>query len=104
MEGISLVPVMKGEKALPRALGFEHEKNRAYLKGEWKIVSAHYRGGIWELYNIEKDRLEQNNLASRYPEKVEELSKEYHSWAKRVMVYPEKEINFKYVKKYKGIQ
>jgi arylsulfatase A-like enzyme len=101
MEGISLVPVMKGELSQPRTLGFEHEGNRAYLKGEWKIVSAHYREGVWELYNIERDRLEQNNLASQYPEKVEELSKEYHKWAERVMVYPKKDWNFKYLKKYK---
>lgn len=101
MEGKSLMPVIKGEKAQPRTIGFEHEKNRAYLKGEWKIVSAHYRGGEWELYNIEKDRLEQNNLASEYPDKVKELEDEYQAWAERVMVYPENQINFKYLKKYK---
>ena len=88
LEGISLVPVMKGREALPRTLGFEHERNRGYLKGEWKIVSEEYRGKEWELYNISADRLEQNNLAAKYPEKVEELAREYQVWAERVLVLP----------------
>ncbi|MFC2113625.1 sulfatase-like hydrolase/transferase, partial [Bacteroidota bacterium] len=88
MEGISLVPVMIGLEEVPRTLGFEHERNRGYLKGEWKIVSEEYRGNVWELYNIMEDRLEQNNLADRYPEKVEELASEYQVWAERVMVLP----------------
>ncbi len=101
MEGVSLVPLMKGKEIQVRPLGFEHERNRGYLKGEWKIVSAHYRGGEWELYNIEEDRLEQSNLADQYPEKVDELAKEYEKWAHRVLVYPECEINFYYLKSYK---
>lgn len=101
LEGVSLIPVMRGEKPQPRTLGFEHERNRGYLKGEWKIVSADYRGGVWELYNIEKDRLEQNNLAVQYPEKVEELAGEYQIWAERVLVLPQCEMTFNYLKKYK---
>ena len=101
IEGISLLPVIKGEKVQPRTLGFEHERNRGYLKGEWKIVSEDYRGGEWELYNIEKDRLEQDNLASQYPEKVEELASEYQQWAERVLVFPQCEMTFNYLKKYR---
>jgi arylsulfatase A-like enzyme len=89
MEGLSLVPVMKGKKSESRILGFEHERNRGYLKGEWKIVSAEFRDNVWELYNIEEDRLEQNNLAGQYPEKVEELAQEYQAWAQRVLVLPQ---------------
>lgn len=88
LEGRSLLPVMRGENTWIRTLGFEHELNRGYLKGEWKIVSEDYRGGEWELYNMENDRLEQHNLADQYPEKVEELSAEYLTWAERVLVLP----------------
>ena len=88
LEGISLLPVMKGMEAKERNLGFEHEKNRGYLKGDWKIVSEEFRGTDWELYNISEDRLEQNNLADQYPEKVKELADDYDEWAKRVFVLP----------------
>lgn len=99
MEGISLVPVMKGEKSGSRTLGFEHERNRGYLKGEWKIVSEQYRGPEWELYNIEEDRLEQNNLAGQYPGMVKTLEEEYEEWANRVLVLPYFEtMDYKYVK------
>ena len=87
-EGISLLPVMKGEAGGPRTLGFEHERNRGYLKGDWKIVSAEYRGNEWELYNINEDRLEQHNLAGDYPEIVNELAEDYREWAERVLVHP----------------
>jgi arylsulfatase len=88
LEGISLVTVMKHLETVPRTLGFEHERNRGYLTGEWKIVSEAYRGNQWELYNIEEDRLEQNNLAEIFPGKVEELAYEYKAWAERVLVLP----------------
>jgi arylsulfatase A-like enzyme len=88
MEGMSMVPVLDGVEGGQRILGFEHERNRGYLKGEWKIVSEEYRGAEWELYNIEEDRLEQNNLAEQYPEKVKELESEYQAWAERVLVLP----------------
>jgi arylsulfatase len=100
MEGKSLLPVIQGEEMAPRTFGFEHERNRGYLKGKWKLVSAHYRGNRWELYNIEEDRLEQNNLASEYPEIVEELAIEYEAWARRVFVLPEREMSFQYLKEY----
>jgi arylsulfatase len=88
MEGMSLVPVMKGMSGEARTLGFEHERNRGYLKGEWKIVSEEYRGGEWELYHITEDRLEQNDLAEEYPDKVSELAAEYQAWAERALVLP----------------
>jgi arylsulfatase len=54
--------------------------------GNWKIVSKH--GDPWELYDISKDRVEANNLASSMPEKVKELTAKYDAWAKRANVAP----------------
>ncbi len=45
-------------------------------------------GRTWELYDVETDRTEQNNLASTRPEKVKELSDLYDAWAKRCNVVP----------------
>jgi arylsulfatase len=99
MEGMSLVPVIEGGELWTRTLGFEHERNRGYLKGAWKIVSEEYRGKEWELYNINEDRLEQNDLASQYPQKVKELEAEYQAWAERVLALPYfKSMDDKYTK------
>ena len=38
-EGVSMLPIFQGDSIGPRGLGWEHEGNRAYRKGRWKIVS-----------------------------------------------------------------
>ncbi len=46
------------------------------------------RGGAWELYDLEADRTEMNNLAEKFPQKVAELGRMYEGWAKRCDVVP----------------
>jgi arylsulfatase len=55
-------------------------------KGKWKLVAL--RGEASELYDMTKDRTELHNLADRFPEKVEELEKEYRAWAGRCGIEP----------------
>ena len=86
MEGKSLVPAF-GDKPIEReAIYWEHEGNRAVRQGKWKLVSRHPGG--WELYDLEADRTELNNLAQKHPEKLAELKAMYESWAKRCGVQP----------------
>ena len=42
----------------------------------------------WELYDMESDRTEKNNVAAKMPEKVKELSAKWNDWAKRANVLP----------------
>ncbi|MBM3739040.1 MAG: arylsulfatase [Acidobacteria bacterium] len=87
MEGRSLVPVFeKGRRAPHPALYWEHEGNRAVREGKWKLVSRHPGG--WELYDLESDRTEMNNLAARDRKRVERMTAMYQSWADRVGAVP----------------
>ena len=81
---------------MERSLFWEHEGNRAVRKGSWKLVSE-YPGtwkdvrpypnsGSWELYNLEYDRIESNDLAQVHPELVRELAVEWKVWADGNMV------------------
>jgi arylsulfatase len=54
--------------------------------GAWKLVAR--RGDPWELYNLNTDRTELNNLAAAEPERVAALTREYEAWAKRCGVQP----------------
>ena len=84
MEGDSLVPLLQGKQTTSRPIFMEHEGNRAIRDGKWKLVAL--RDRPWELYDIESDRTEMNNLAKVYPEKVKELSSEWDTIAKRANV------------------
>lgn len=50
-----------------------HEGNRVLRAGKWKIVAAG-KNNPWELYDLELDRAESENLAAMKPEKVRELA------------------------------
>jgi len=91
MEGVSLLPAVLG-RALGRVqpLGFEHHGNLALREGRWKIVSAYRKNSPvnWELYDMETDRTELNDLAATHPGKLKELTGKWQSWADRVGVQP----------------
>ncbi len=83
--------------------------NRAIYKDGWKAGAAHlpdsfavkkafgknekpapsnFDADVWELYNLNEDFNERNNLAQKYPEKLAELKKLFDEQAKENNVYP----------------
>ena len=84
LAGTSLLPIWQGKKRTGDfEKGWEHEGNRAYRKGDWKLVSA-YADKKWELYNLKKDPVEMHDLSSAEPTKTEEMKQLYQQWAERV--------------------
>ncbi len=88
--GVSILPIVAGKKMPERCIYNEHEGNRMVRKGDWKLVSANFRGDEWELYNIRKDRTEQHNLIGKHPKRAAKLEKAYFEWADRsdVLYFP----------------
>jgi arylsulfatase A-like enzyme len=84
--GKSLMPVFQGRRLDRGAVFWEHEGNRAVRDGKWKLVSRH--PGPWELYDMQADRTEMNNLAARLPVIVQDLARSYEAWAQRSRVEP----------------
>lgn len=83
-EGISILPAIRGERTPTHdLLCWEHLGEKAALAEPWKIVKGH-QSDEWELYDLSRDPVELNNLASENPEKLEELIGLYQSWAERV--------------------
>lgn len=89
MEGLSLLPIFKsGHRKGHDYIGFEHFNEGALISADgWKIVRPG-RKSQWELYNLNVDRSEKNNLAHQYPERLEKMKEAYFDWTKRCMVEP----------------
>ena len=83
--------------------------NRSIYKDGWKAEAAHhpdfidlekslnehiplpqsdFNKDVWELYNLNEDFTESNDLAAKYPEKLAELKKVFDEQAKKNNIYP----------------
>jgi arylsulfatase A-like enzyme len=84
LRGKSLLPILKGQRREPHSeLFFEFAKYKGLRAGKWKIA---WHKGPWELYDIENDRTELNNLAERMPAKTAELVARHEVWVKELTV------------------
>ena len=79
LDGVSLLSTIKENSMLNR--GEPIYGYRAYedlyisvREGNWKLLG--YRSGKLELYNVVKDRSEQNNLAEKQPKRVQRMLKQ----------------------------
>ena len=92
IEGESMLPAIdRGDWARERPIVWEHEGSRAVRQGRWKLVSA--IGGGWELYDMELDRTELDDLYTRNRSKSRDLERIYEEWAERCGVLPWSVIN-----------
>jgi len=80
LEGISLLPILKGKTRQPHdTLFFRFSSNRAIIRGDWKLVT--HRMARWELYNIAEDGTELNDLADKHHEQVKTLAEQWRALA-----------------------
>ena len=90
LDGVSFLPLLKGENELPERAFFWHYPHysnqggfpsSAVRLGDWKLIQR-LEDGRTHLYNIREDIGEQNDLAEKHPEKVAELQKLLFGWYK----------------------
>lgn len=87
VDGVSLVPVLKGGTIQERDLFWHYphygnqggEPSSIIRSKEWKLIYYH-EDGRSELYNLMDDIGEQQDLASQYPEKVLQLKTRLNKW------------------------
>ena len=86
-EGKSLYSTFRNPaKTEDRTLYWEHEGNKAVRQGNWKLVKQHKQD--WELYDLDQDRSELNDLAKQHPQRVASLEELWNAWAEHVGVVP----------------
>jgi arylsulfatase A-like enzyme len=81
-----LISLFTGKEQASRTLFYEHEGHRAVHEGNWKLVAM--RDQPWELYDMERDRTELNNLAAQHPDTVSRLAAQWNQWAETNHVTP----------------
>lgn len=84
LPGKNLLPVLTGKldkvnRGEP--LFWERGGNKAVRDGKWKLVSTN--DDKYELYDIEKDRAENTDLAAQYPDVIQQLKSQYKVWAEK---------------------
>lgn len=88
--GISLVKNLKGGKSPEHeAIFWEHEGHGGLRMGKWKLVSVNpVEDSEWELYDLENDRTETNDLSAVYPGKCKEMIRKWTELAYETNVLP----------------
>ena len=102
MDGVSIASTFTNANARPvrERQYFEVFTNRAIYDRGWiaaaqhtlpwrqDLAPGHWENDKWELYNLDEDYSEANNLAAQNPAKLEELKKLFDEEAKKNNVYP----------------
>jgi arylsulfatase A-like enzyme len=92
LDGVSLLPVLKGTAGLPRNelyWHYPHYSNQGGKPGsavrqrEYKLIEF-YEDGQLELYNLQTDSGEKNNLARQQPEITRQLKAKLNAWRQEV--------------------
>ena len=93
VDGVSLVPLMRGRSRLPRQELFWHYPHywngkgvtpySVVRSGDWKLIRF-YEDDREELYNLRDDLGEENDLAAKNPQKRRQLSARLDAWLKEV--------------------
>jgi arylsulfatase A-like enzyme len=93
LQGKSLLPHFNGASNNRGIIYWEHEANIAVRDGNWKLVAKTKENHdldtqTFELYDMEADPSEQNNLAATYPDRIKTMFDGWTVWAKSIGVFP----------------
>ncbi|MCA9179188.1 MAG: sulfatase-like hydrolase/transferase [Planctomycetales bacterium] len=94
LDGVDLSRLLlRGEQALESrrlfwaSLSNAGNRSEAFRQGPWKLVVQHPRStpgtfehSVRELYQLDQDPGEQQNLASQHPDRVAEMSRQLDAW------------------------
>jgi hypothetical protein len=84
MDGINILGMLRAQSARwPRLIYFRSGDQLAVVNNHFKLFSRN-RGKRFALYDLNEDAAEENNLAERYPRKVERWVAGLDRWLQSV--------------------
>ncbi|MBI1345117.1 sulfatase-like hydrolase/transferase [bacterium] len=85
VDGISLRPLFTAEQTTrSQPLGFRFGQKLALIDNQWKIVCDNRKQGEFQLYDLEHDHREAEDLSSRQPQKFAEMKQKILAWNQSV--------------------
>jgi arylsulfatase A-like enzyme len=78
-DGMNLLPVIEGQEPLRDKMFAETSASRAMLDGRWKYIRTYYLDQE-ELYDLQSDPMEVNNLASQEELVLEDMRGQLSAW------------------------
>ncbi len=87
-DGITLVPLMNGQELPERAAVTDSQrvpypikwKDSCVMRGKWRLINGA------QLYDIEKDLEQKDDVCKMHPQLVEKMRQDYESWWDKVSV------------------
>ena len=96
MQGVNLLPLWQGKNLQRKEpIFWEHEGNIALREGKWKLVKED-KEKEFQLYDMENDRTEMNDLSEKEPAKVKEMMQKYEKKYTHVGAKPFKMKQFRW--------
>jgi arylsulfatase A-like enzyme len=92
VDGVSLVPLLRGETTPPERTfcwhyphyhGSTWTPGASIRQGDWKLIEFYHWQKI-ELYNLKDDPAEQRDLSAENPDKARELLDRLHAWQREL--------------------
>ncbi|MDG1872662.1 MAG: sulfatase [Mariniblastus sp.] len=102
VDGVSLVPILRGKSLADRPLYWHYphygnqggEPSSILMEGNWKLIYYH-EDLRSELYDLEKDSGEQNDVSKSNPRRVAEMQTRLATWLKMTKArFPTKDSQF----------
>jgi arylsulfatase len=88
IEGQSVLPLLReGEWQEHKIMFWEHESNCSLRMGRYKVIQK-YDTGNWELYDLEDDRSELNDLSESMPGLLRSMTETWYGIAREKHVIP----------------
>ncbi|QDT43516.1 Arylsulfatase [Gimesia alba] len=85
LDGMSLAKLMTEQQKLkPRTIFWDYNGRSAVRQGPWKLVLNQNRKTPVELFNLKDDIAESTNLATKKPERVQQMQAAFAAWKKEV--------------------
>jgi len=83
IDGVNLLPLFSGKmQARPRPIGFQSRGQVSLVDNRWKLIRTGKRNGsgAYELYDLNEDRGETNDLAEQHPDIVKQMAQTLETW------------------------